>query len=513
MNYKNIKFKTKQLAVVWLITCSSITSCSDWLGITPEDTVSADKLFSTYSGYHTALNGIYQELASSGLYGRELSWGFASALSQYYTNNNEPNIEKRYSHTEKYEYNTNEVENYTSAIWLSGYNAIANANNLLQHLEKADKNMFPDVLVHEVELIRGEALALRAMMHFDLLRLFATAPIEGDQATGIPYNDKFPNLFAERLSVENTLRKIIADLEEACSLLNLYEGETSSRENYLKQWSLRYSQNIDGIMPFFLGRGTRLNYAAVQTLLAKVYLYAGNAAAANETAQQVLSYYVTPLSNTPAPSGFSYLIATNPVWNGSDIKLYPHKLMQELLFGLYNTALATSYEDITAASRNAFALKNIENVYENDISDIRYGKLVYEENPGAKGEDLICRTLKYAVTGNANNLENTLIPMIRISELQFIVMECLSENNLQEAVNELNKFRKNIRGCTNDISADTRNEFLVNLSKEIKREFVCEGAHYFFFCKRHQLPVNDGQSDLNVPNKYTLPIPQNEISL
>lgn len=511
MNISKIKVGSKQIAGIVLIACASLFSCSDWLDITPEDTVSADELFSTYSGYHTALNGIYQELALGNLYGRELTWGFASALSQYYTNNNEPNVEKRYSRTEKYEYNTNEVEAYTSAIWLTAYNAIANANNLLQHLEQADKNMFPNAIDHEVELIRGEALALRAMLHFDLLRLFA--PAEGGNAPGIPYNEQFPNQFAERLPVDEVLKKITADLEESCNLLELYEGEAAFRNRYLMSWNVRYAQNMDGVTPFFLGRGTRLNHVAAQALLANVYLYSGNLNDAQETAQNVLEKYVTPLANATALYGFSYLIASNPVWNSSDAKLYPHKLMHEVFFGLYNAQLTSGYETLTAASNNSFALKNVTGVYENDLSDIRYGKLIYEENPGASGINLIRRTLKYTVTSNANNIENFMIPMMRIPEVKFIQMECLSAVDLPEAVVELNRYRKNVRGCTVDVTAATRNDFLIALSKEIKKEFACEGAHYFFFCKRHRLPVNDGVSDINMTNKYTLPFPQNEITL
>jgi hypothetical protein len=503
--------KGKQIAAIALITLASLSACSNWLDITPEDTVSADELFSTYSGYHTALNGIYQELALGNLYGRELTWGFASALSQCYTNNNEPNVEKRYSRTEKYEYNTNEVETYTSAIWLTAYNAIANANNLLQHLEQADKTLFPNAVDHEVELIRGEALALRAMLHFDLLRLFA--PAEENNAPGIPYNNLFPNKFAERLPVGEVLKKITADLEESCNLLELYEGDAAFRNRYLMNWNVRYAQSMDGVTPFFLGRGTRLNYIAAKALLANVYLYSGNLNAAQETAQNILEKYVATLANATALDGFSYLVASNPVWNSSDAKLYPHKLMHEIFFGLYNAQLASSYETLTSTSQNAFALKNVEGVYESDLSDIRYGKLIYEENPGASGINLIRRTLKYTVTANATGIENSIIPMMRISEVKFIHLECLSAVDLSEAVVELNNYRKNVRGCTVDITADTRADFLIALSKEIKKEFACEGAHYFFFCKRHRLPVNDGVSDINMANKYTLPFPQNEITL
>jgi hypothetical protein len=509
------KAAAKLFAAATIIACFSLFSCSGWLDITPEDTVAADELFSTAAGYHTALNGIYQELASGSLYGRELTWGFAGALSQYYACNNEPNVEKRYSRTEKYDYNTNEVEGYTSAVWLAAYNAIANANNLLQHLDAADANMFPDVAVREPELIRGEALALRAMLHFDLLRLFAPAPAAGGDAPGIPYNDKFPNTFAKRLSVDTTLKRIVADLREACRLLDLYEGSEAFRNRYLMSANVRYSQNMDGVTPFFLGRGTRLNHVAARALLASVSLYAGDLTAAGETAQLILDDCVAPLSNAVALQGFSFMIASNPSWNTSDAKLYPRKMMSELCFGLYNSALASDYESLTAAaaSNNAFALKNVEGTYDNDLSDRRYGKLIYEENPGATGGNLIRRTLKYTVTANAKDVENSLVPMIRIPEVKFIQMECLSAVDLPQAVAELNDYRRNVRGCTADITATAREEFLKELSREIKKEFACEGAHYFFFCKRHRLPVSDGVSDIDMTDKYVLPFPQNEITL
>ena len=62
----------------------SSASCGEWLDVMPQGMTTEENLFSDYSGYRSALNGIYQQMASPSLYGRELSWGFVSALSQYY---------------------------------------------------------------------------------------------------------------------------------------------------------------------------------------------------------------------------------------------------------------------------------------------------------------------------------------------------------------------------------------------------------------------------------------------
>ena len=53
-----------------------VVSCNAWLDVTPENAIADDDLFSTGFGYRNALNGIYTNLASDELYGKQLSWGF-----------------------------------------------------------------------------------------------------------------------------------------------------------------------------------------------------------------------------------------------------------------------------------------------------------------------------------------------------------------------------------------------------------------------------------------------------
>ena len=67
------------------IAAISAVSCN-WLDIIPEDTTTEEQQFSDAGGYHSAINGLYQTMASPSLYGKNLTWGFVSALSQYYDN-------------------------------------------------------------------------------------------------------------------------------------------------------------------------------------------------------------------------------------------------------------------------------------------------------------------------------------------------------------------------------------------------------------------------------------------
>ena len=50
------------------------SACSDYLDVTPSDKQTADQLFASKAGYYAAANGIYNDLASETLYGRQMSW-------------------------------------------------------------------------------------------------------------------------------------------------------------------------------------------------------------------------------------------------------------------------------------------------------------------------------------------------------------------------------------------------------------------------------------------------------
>ena len=50
------------------------SGCSDFLDVQPKDKQSEEQLFATRGGFYTAVNGIYNKLASSSLYGKNLTF-------------------------------------------------------------------------------------------------------------------------------------------------------------------------------------------------------------------------------------------------------------------------------------------------------------------------------------------------------------------------------------------------------------------------------------------------------
>lgn len=200
-----------------------VVSCNAWLDVTPENAIADDDLFSTGFGYRNALNGIYTNLASDELYGKQLSWGFLSAISQQY-NQKAGTISPMYADASELIYNTVDTEPVVTAIWEKGYKVIANLNKLIENIRPTDISLF-EYGEEEKNLIYAEALSLRAMMHFDLLRLFAPATATNPSGSYLPYRDKYEAAVVEKCTVTDFIEKVLKDLLEAEDILRKFDTE------------------------------------------------------------------------------------------------------------------------------------------------------------------------------------------------------------------------------------------------------------------------------------------------
>ena len=48
-----------------------LSSCEQWLDVAPDDQVNEETLFANGDGYRNALNGVYRDMATTQMYGRE----------------------------------------------------------------------------------------------------------------------------------------------------------------------------------------------------------------------------------------------------------------------------------------------------------------------------------------------------------------------------------------------------------------------------------------------------------
>ena len=261
-----------------------LTSCSDWFDVSPKTNVKAEELYETPEGFESALAGIYILLTDDDCYGHDMSFGLIDQLAQLYDRIPDGTTDREAI----YQY-TQESQGYSTkarmaAIWEKAYNVIANTNNFMKWLDKNGQRVLKNEQTRN--MYYGEAYAMRAFLHFDLLRAWGPMDYQtGKQNLSIPYRVVADNSKQPRLTAEAIVGKIIDDLKQA--------------EQYLafeKNTSLSGSE-----------RRYRLNYYAVKALQARVYCYAGDAENAISCANEVINHCGLTLqtSNSNDPAQFN----------------------------------------------------------------------------------------------------------------------------------------------------------------------------------------------------------------
>lgn len=448
-----------------------LAACSDWVNVSPKEEVESDDLFTTEIGFKSALIGIYTRMTMSETYGKSLSYGYIEDLVQRYDNYSVvPTDAQR---AERYDYKGNATaKSNINTLWLELFRTIANINSLLVRLDAEGKHIV------ETEgywnLMKGEALGLRAFHYFDLLRLFGPVYSEDPDMKCLPWRTTFDAQRLPLLSASKVADLIIADLLEA--------------EKLLKDDPLNYDVDLSDN---FLGeRKHRMNRMAVKALLARVYLWVGNKKSAEEKAREVIG-----------ESNLELVLS-----NVNDVSMY-----DETIFALgmddMEERVKSDWANLTVYSNELYiSVGNAERVFERSsvgVNDIRY-RNGYGFIHGVNG--LMCR--KYL--GNDFRYREK-VPLIRLSEMYYILAESV---DLDESVTYINKVR-NARGISrnNDIVADANyNEAVrVNaLEKEYQKDFFAEGQ-YFYFLKRHNRSTF-WRCPVAKMTYYVLPTPDDEIA-
>ena len=159
----------KKYIYIILIYMTSLiaSSCSDWFDVTAPSEIRKDDHFSSVTGFQQSLIGCYIGMTDDALYGTNLSW-FATEIMAHQFNPyvNSTNIGLAYW-LQSFNYTNTYTTPTVEEIWEKAYNVIVNVNDELANIEEK-KEILDDLNYH---IIKGELLAIRAYIHFDLLRL------------------------------------------------------------------------------------------------------------------------------------------------------------------------------------------------------------------------------------------------------------------------------------------------------------------------------------------------------
>ncbi len=517
--------------ILVLAVAVMFSSCKDWLDVTPEGQATEGEMFSSGNGYRSVLNGLYKAMGDPQLYGMELTYGMIDCMAQIYDlETNGAFSDEKYKDAQKFDYRSSRLSGTIEGMWAKAYNIIANANALIQNAKNASNGIFAEGEM-ERKMILGEAYACRALMHFELLRLFAPALVNDDGRAYIPYVDAYPTIQTGKLGVKPVLDKVIVDLKMAQELTAVFDttivGQAVSIVGKGRFWN-EYKDGeqtidpfIDGfkselVDDFFKGRGYRLSYYAVTALLARVCQYAGMGQEAFDYAEKVLGFKMKLLDDrvlTMFSDDFSG-ITTNDGHDAASFETRPDvKMNSNLIFAAYDKLVY----DRNALYRSYWTVVSNPNWFQ--ISESYFKRGGVDES----GIDYRWRYLmylgafRYPVSGKWYPHQNKpvvrsqnvpIFPVMRATEMHYIMAEYYARNgNFGKAYEVLNAIREDrgIRGSS--LSGTTWAEFQADLLHEARREWLSEGQMFYLYKRLNaSLKIGDQVRPMT-RDEYLLPVP------
>ncbi len=242
--------KTKQTIVMLLVALLGLSSCNDFLDITPTGKVIAK----TGKEYRALLTYEYKYFPEDR--------GLATLRSDEVVMDNTTATDDYNSYFDIWAWNDTERQGTTSSFgWRRYYHAIYIANYIMEHQKE-----ITEASQEEINQMVGEAYMMRAYCHFLLVNLYAAPYTHCTPSTtrGIPLSVKADvNAVLKCSSVEQVYKQVLDDIADAKKLLNVKTWESG----------LKY----------------RFNTVSADALQARVCLYKGDWQRALDAAKDVIA--------------------------------------------------------------------------------------------------------------------------------------------------------------------------------------------------------------------------------
>jgi len=471
----------KEIIAFLLLTLIFTSGCKKWLDAKPNTVIEQSQLFTSEQGFEDAMYGVYTTMSNASLYGDQLTMSFMDVLAQNYSCQTLPT--HSFYQAAIYNYTDAGVKTRIANVWDSMYYAITNVNNVLLNIDARQSLFQPG----NYELIKGEALGLRAFMHFDLLRIFGGSYTTHASMKAIPYVTTVSGGVTPMSAESVLLDSIITDLTTASGLLSGYKtidaGFALNGATLQNDWLNR--------------RQSHFNYWAAEATLARAYLYKGDKQNALMHATNVIS------------SGMFNFETADQISNYQDYTFIPEQIFALSKFNL--TPQVSSYFKTPSGTINTGVSVQLTNTYGNGgvvdqiyeitsggVTDVRYARLwqlsgnVYFDT-------------KFWQDATSQAFVN-LVPLMRLPEMYYIAAEC---SDPATATGYLNTVREN-RGLS-DLPAGLDAATVQNeIFKEYEKEFYAEGQLFYYY-KRLNLPQIRFSAIPASDNIYLLPLPDAEL--
>ena len=468
----------KKIITIALTAAAILSSCSkDFLVEEPVLSQSDALTLSTFDGLDKSVAGAYAPLASTSWY-----CGDFILSNEMRTMNG-----KRWSNFTRYnsgryinDYSINFTPTSTSSVWSLGYYVILAANSVIENLDNVDADE------QDKNNIKAEALFLRALSHFDIVRTFAKPYATGASSLGCPI---VLTVDSEAKPARNTVKEVydqvITDLLEAEKIID----PTYSRSGVTDATACA-------------------NIYSIEALLSRVYLY-------SEQWQKAADYATKVINSGKYTMWTADQIATEE--DGEVTSVFNDNVPSkgEVIFEIYE-GLSQAYgggnENVCGmTSYNGYgdcgASQDLADLY--DEGDVR-GLLV---SPDPDGDCLF--TLKYQGKGLSSiDVNNTIV--LRLSEMYLNRAEAIINGASVAGVTALGDLETIAKNRGAAIQPATKNGVWTERAKEL----AWEGHLWFDLARTGRDMTRTDVSGTQVPTtlaagdyRWAMPIPDREFTV
>lgn len=399
-----------------------VTSCESFTEIeVPQSQLTGPAVFEDVNTANAALVNAYARLREEGMV-TGTAFGLSHLLGNY-----ADELTFYGSNTSFQSFNNHTLvpsNSFLATLWNTSYSQLYALNSIIEGLDNTSA-----IAEEDKEKLKGEALFLRAYIHFYLTNCFGEIPY-------ITTTNYLQNATVSKNSIAEVNQNIVQDLEDAIALLPL---------NYPS------SERV------------RANKYVAKAMLARQHLYLGNWEQAESAATAVLNSGVYTWELNVA----NVFLKENPgiVW-----ALHPG------IAGLNTKDARTFVFSIGPPTRPALSQDLINEFELNDTRRTNWTRTI------TNGSQSWYHAYKYKKTLNTGTSQEYTI-LFRLAELYLIRAEARAEqDNTTAALEDLNKVR-NRAGLANSIAV-TKAQILAAVLQERKMELFTEQGHRWLDLKR-----------------------------
>lgn len=467
---------------LFLFSMILIASCTKQIDIKPEYQLDGSSPLTSIKEADNALTGAYDGFQNADYYNAAGPSGAFSVVPDIMGDDLIETGESLGNYQDLAEWTYTSDDGDIQASWLNAYNVISRANVILRDIDN-----LASIDAKAVNRIKGQALAIRAHAHFDLLRAFGEALDRNSAAKGIPYVTQFDvSAKPSRSTVKETYDKILDDLSAAATILS---GDLDKPINTASD-------------------KTHIDWLVVKAMQARVNLYASEWQAAATAATAVIDR--RPLCDIyEFPAIWTDESETEVLWSVSFETLQDGVVYDNVFFARGNRASYRPAQGLTALYDQA-----------NDVRYSSYMAVVGTLNGIARNPRLVV-TKHLGKGSSTDGVVNW--KAYRVAELYLIRAEANFRLNKQtEALEDIDELRRNrIDGFTG--GGETGNALWTAILNERRKELAFEGQRFFDFKRWNKTPINRCPSNTDSPSKicslapssrsWAWPIPFNETNV